>query len=96
VNRELADEIEKVMNLHLACIAFLIGFVLPANSSSLQEFKIAGLSVEGGSLAEILLVGPDSWTPKAKVKTIVGIGLGLQFGYSFGLIHGDLTATSIF
>jgi serine/threonine protein kinase len=62
----------------------------------LQELKIAGLSIEGRSLAEILSVSPDWWTPTAKVKAVVGIVLGLRFAHSFGLIHGHLTANNIF
>jgi serine/threonine protein kinase len=95
-SRKIEKELENVMNLSHPCIASPIGFVFPAKSSSLQELKIARLSFEGGSLAEILSVSPDWWTPTAKMKTIVGIGFGLQFAHSFGLIHGDLTANNIF
>jgi hypothetical protein len=94
--RQLENELEKVMNLHHPCIASPIGFVFPAKSSSLQELKIARLSIEGSSLAEILSVNPDWWTPTATVKAIVGIILALRFAHSFGLIHGDLTVNNIF
>jgi serine/threonine protein kinase len=90
------QELAKMMHLHHPCIASPIGFVFPAKSSSLQELKIAGLSNESCSLAEILSVRPDWWTPTAKVKAIIGISLGLRYAHSFGLIHGDLTANNIF
>jgi serine/threonine protein kinase len=95
-SRELENELKKVMNLHHPCITSPIGFVFPAKSSSLQELKIASLSTEGGSLAEILSVSPDWWTPTAKAKAVVGIVLGLRFAHSFGLIHSNLTTNNIF
>jgi serine/threonine protein kinase len=95
-SRELEKELEKEMNLHHPCIAAPMGFVFPTKSSGSQELKIARLFAEGDSLAKILSVNPEWWTPTAKVKAVAGIALGLRFAHSFGLIHGHLTANSIF
>jgi hypothetical protein len=94
--REIEKEIEKEMNLRHPCIAGLMGFVFSRNSSGWQELKIGRLFVESGSLAEILSVRPEWWTPTAKMKAIVGILLGLRFAHSLGLIHGHLTSNNIF
>jgi serine/threonine protein kinase len=93
---EVEKEIEIQMNLRHPCIAGPIGFVFPANSSASEQLKIGRLFAESVSLAEILSVSPEWWTPTVKVKTVMGILLGLRFAHSLGLIHGHLTADNIF
>jgi hypothetical protein len=94
-NGQLNNSMERAMNLRHPCIAALISFVFPAESSASRELKIAELSVEGGSLAEVLVTKPEWWTPIVKAKAVAGIALGLRFAHSFGLIHGRLTPSSI-
>jgi hypothetical protein len=57
-NREIEKELEKEVNLCHPCIAAPIGFIFPVESSELREMKIGQLSIEGHSLAEVVLVHP--------------------------------------
>jgi tRNA A-37 threonylcarbamoyl transferase component Bud32 len=83
------------VNLRHPCIATPIGFVFRVESSGLRELKIVGLSIEGCSLRDVVLSNPVWWTPTVKAKAVVGIALGLQFGHSFGMIHGRLNSNTI-
>jgi serine/threonine protein kinase len=94
-NRVLEHEIEHLINLHHPCITTPIGFVLPDESTGSRELKIAELSMEGNSLAEVLLMNPEWWTATVKAKAVAGIALGLRFAHSLGLIHGNLNSSNI-
>jgi serine/threonine protein kinase len=92
---ELEKEIENLINLRHPCIAAPIGFVVPRESSRSQELKIARLSVEGCSLAEVISINPVWWTATVKSQTVAGIVLALRFAHSLGLLHGCLGTSNI-
>jgi hypothetical protein len=91
-NKEIEKEVEKKVNLCHHCIAGPIGVIFPIESSGLRELKIGKLSIEGCSLAEVVLVDLMWWTPTMKAKAIAGIALGVEFAHSLGMIHGNFNS----
>jgi serine/threonine protein kinase len=85
-------ELLLLTQLRHRCIAPLIGFVLPTNSTSL---KIATLYYRCGSLKDVLDKNPVWWTPTVKAKTIAGIALGMKSAHELGIVHGSLTLNNI-
>jgi tRNA A-37 threonylcarbamoyl transferase component Bud32 len=92
---DIANEIEKMMNLRHPCITPPIGFVFGIESGHKQELKIVRMYLEGCSLFEVVSVNPIWWTSTVKAKAIAGIVLGLRFAHSLGLLHGHLTMNNI-
>jgi hypothetical protein len=92
---DIANEIEKLINLRHPCIIPPIGFVSRIESGSRQELKIVRLYLEGCSLSEVVSVNPIWWTSTVKAKAVAGIVLGLRFAHSLGLVHGHLTGNNI-
>jgi serine/threonine protein kinase len=80
-------EINKLMNVAHSCIGATFGFVLPIAS---KELKIARLYTWGGSLKDFLSARALWWTSTANAIAVARIVLGMEFPYSFALIHGDL------
>jgi hypothetical protein len=62
------NAIENLIDLRHPCIAAPIHFVIPIESDSAQELKIASLYSDGCSLTEVLSVNPVWWTSTVKVK----------------------------
>jgi hypothetical protein len=92
---QIENELGKLIHLHHPSIAALIGFVLPIERGSQQEFKILRLYLEGCSLAEVVSANPVWWTSTVKAKVVAGIVVGLRFAHSLGLVHGHLTGNNI-
>jgi serine/threonine protein kinase len=93
--KEIEQKIEKKVTLSHPCIAGSIGFVFGVESSKLRKLKIGRLSIEGCSLAEVVLANPVWWTPTVKAKAVAGVALGLDFAHSLGMVHGNLNSNNI-
>jgi serine/threonine protein kinase len=91
-NSQVERMIENLMNLRHPCIRGTIGVVI---ESPLRRSAFVGMYCGGSSLSAIISASPEWWTPTAKAKAIVGIVLGLRFGHSLGLLHGNLTGDNI-
>jgi serine/threonine protein kinase len=74
------------------CIAPLVGFVLPTDSTPL---KTATLYYSCGSLEDVESSNPVWWTSTTKAKALAGIALGMKFAHEFGVAHGSLKPTNI-
>jgi serine/threonine protein kinase len=74
------------------CIAPLIGFVLPTESTPL---KIATLYYSCGSLQNVQSSNPAWWTPTSKAKAIAGIALGMESVHQLETFHGSLKPNNI-
>jgi hypothetical protein len=81
---EIANELEKMINLRHPCIAVPIGFVFPIESGIRQKLKIVRMYLEGCSLLEVISVNPIWWTSTVKAKAVAGIVLGIRFAHSLG------------
>jgi hypothetical protein len=92
---EIESEIENEMNLSHPLIAAPIGFVYPPADQTVRELKIVRFYSSGPSLAQVLSLRPEWWTPTAKAKAVVGIALAMRFAHSYGLIHGSLKTSNI-
>jgi hypothetical protein len=91
-SEDLVSEFENEVNLSHPCIATPIGFV---ESGESRELRLAQLVSEGESLAEVLSVKPEWWTPTMKAKAVTGIALSFRYAHSFGFIHGNLDSSKI-
>jgi hypothetical protein len=76
-------------------IAPLIGFVFPVESDERRGLKTARLHASRDSLADVFLNRPAWWTPTAKAKAVVGIGLAIRFAHGLGLPHGKVKADKV-
>jgi hypothetical protein len=83
-------EIENLMNLRHPLITAPIGFILRP-----REMIVGRKHSAIGSLADVISEGPVWWTPTAKAKAIVGVGLALRFAHGLGLLHGHLSSSSV-
>jgi serine/threonine protein kinase len=89
---ELMHELFMLTRLKHHCIAPLVGFVLPTDSTRL---KTATLYYRSGSLEDVLGNRPEWWTSTMKAKTIAGIALGMKSAHQFGIFHGSLKPHNI-
>jgi serine/threonine protein kinase len=90
-------EIENQMNLRHPVITSLIGCDFRVESSGVIEMKAVRSHAEAtdGSLVDVVMNPPVWWTPTVKVKTLVGIALGLRYAHGHGLLHGSVKASNI-
>jgi serine/threonine protein kinase len=93
------DQVDKILiefflltQLKHRCIAPLVGFVFPIDSTPL---KTATLYYRSGSLRDVLDQNPVWWTPTAKAKAIAGIALGMKTSHCFRIFHGSLKPNNI-
>jgi serine/threonine protein kinase len=93
------DTVDKILNefvlltqLKHRCIAPLIGFVLPTDSTPL---KTATMYYGCGSLRDVQMNNPVWWTSTTKSKAIAGIALGMKSAHRLGLTHGSLNPNNI-
>jgi serine/threonine protein kinase len=93
---EKMDEILTLLflltQLNHRCIAPLIGFVHPTDSTPL---KTATLYYGCGSLRDVLNNNPEWLAPTVKCKAIAGIALGMRSAHLLGIIHGSLNPNNI-
>jgi serine/threonine protein kinase len=74
------------------CVAPVIGFVFPTDSTPLQT---ATPYYGGGSLQDVTDKSPEWWTPTVKWKAIAGIALGMMSAYRHRIIHRSLNPNNI-
>jgi serine/threonine protein kinase len=82
-----------LIDIRHLCIAVPIGFILPSESTVLQESTIIELYWDGCFSSDVISVSRGWW--EAKAKAVVGLVLGLRFMHSLGLIHRHLNLNKI-
>jgi serine/threonine protein kinase len=89
---EILYELFILAQLKHRCIAPLIGFVLPTDSTPL---KTATLYYCCDSLEEVQMNNPVWWTSTTKAKAIAGIALGMKSAHRMDIVHGSLNPNNI-